>query len=199
MNLYVSDLLAQHYINLDFISKSAGCIDILKRKSSGSTKRIGAAKSIYVKNVEGENRCLSDKKYYEISPDEKETAILFFRDLGMRKISSNSRRNSWKGKLRMGLWVNKSKVGNISIMEMVDSLLSNLPKTLTANGSFLGAVLSAVNIPSRSITPFDGLDYSEEKTQFLMEPYDYVCIDIDYTSLMSSGCSANITLNPESC
>lgn len=201
MNEVITDFLAQHLINLPFVSRAAGVVNMLVTESGGKPNKIPVAPLIYTLNGE-DNNCDVEADYHSLVPDGKEVGILYFEEIDGAKLKEdgNRRINTWVGKLKLVFWSNLKKVGNdTTIGDLERIILSNIPRKITANGSFLGATVKTTKILPKRPSPFDKYSYKETKTLYLSLPYGYTSLEINYTALTSPNCPTNIVLNPEIC
>ena len=202
MNGIITDFLAQHFINLPFVSRAAGCVTVLKKsKSGGADKKIPVAQIVYKTTEAGVTVCDFEQDYQDLIPVSTETGILYFEDLvGTKVIDSNKRYNTWEGRLKLVFWANLKKIGQPTTMrDLEEAIMANLPQQIAGSGAFFGASLRMSKIFPKRPSPFDYYDYNESQTQFLAAPYGYFSLEIAYTARASRGCPTNITLNPELC
>lgn len=201
MTEVITDFLAQHYINLPFVSRAAGAVTMLRRpKNGGGETRIPVAPFVYTSN--GAKECDTEQDYEHLIPVSGETGILYFEDAtGARVVDANRRYNTWKGRLKLVFWANLKKIGGgVTMGDLETAVISNLPREITANDSgFFGASLSMSRIYPKRPSPFVAYTYDEKQNQFLSAPYGYFSLEIGFTARASRGCPTNITLNPEQC
>lgn len=202
MDDIIADFLAQHLINLPYVSRAAGLVTVLATKVGGKPRKIPVATLVY-KSEEGTvTNCDITKEYHNLVPDGRETGILYFEEVEGAKLKEdgNRRINTWTGKLKLVFWANLENIGNdITIGDLEMGLLSNVPRNISANGSLLGATVKTTKILPKHPSPFEKYTYDETKTLYLTLPYGYTSLEISYKALSSPNCPTNIVLNPEIC
>jgi len=199
MNEIIADFLAQHFINMPYVTRAAGCVQMRKYKGKGGAeKRVPAASKVYQQLQPEEIRC--DPDSLDLVPQSRETGILYFEDKGAKNTNSNKRMDTWEGKLELVYWANFKKIGaDTSIGDLQGNILQNLPQNIAASGALISATVKPSRIMPKRPSPFDPYTYDEAATQFITPPYDYLHIEISYKALTLAGCATNIILNPDEC
>lgn len=208
----LAEILAQHYIGLSFVSKTAGAVQTLKKPiANGKTLKLPVARQVYKKgigsmDVEGwfevgaEVTCDTEQPYYELLPDTKETGILYFESLGARSASHNKRYSTFTGFLKLVCWLNLKKIGtDIEPYLLGEAVMANMPQEIEPDGYFMGAHLKVAQIAPKRPSPFDQYDLNEAQRQYITYPYDYFSFNIEYKVMVLNACASNIELNPNIC
>lgn len=215
MNEYLADILAQHYINMPFITKSSGIVKtFLKPQKKGKALKIPVANRCFTSTLtatefpelgsNGVNEivCNSSSDFYAMQPSSEQLGILYFEDLGADKVSSDRRYTTWKGSLKLVCWLNMKKIGvdnKVSTLSL--AVASNTPFLIVPSGTFLGGTLEAVKHYPKTPNPFQKYDYDETQTQFITNPYDYFSIKLDFLVRTVNGwaCPDLIRIQPSAC
>ena len=80
MNELIGDVLAQHFITLPFVTRTAGCVEIFKKSTKSVIKKFPVAGQIY-KTDSGQIYCDKSEDYQPITPNSQETGIVFFEEV----------------------------------------------------------------------------------------------------------------------
>lgn len=193
MNERIADLLAQHFIAFNFLSKTAGCVQTLQRQGV----RFPASNRHYENAEEG--ACITKEDYTDMTPNTDETGILYFEDKGSERISGDTRKEVWVGTLRLVCWLNLKLIGTQTPGALQEAVMSNLLKEIPNDGFFLGGKLHASRVLPKTPHPFTEYAYDEAKSQFLMLPFTYFSLELKYRILTMQNCPTTITLNPQAC
>lgn len=199
MNDRISNILAQHFSTLDFLSKTSGCVSVLHLKIQDKIKKIPASMIVYESGEEGVKICANNEDYFDLIPKSEETGILYFEDKGSKVTTRNKRTCTWQGKMLAVCWLNLQKIGRKQPGELLESFLGHVPIEITKTGQIYGGKIFVDQIAPKRPSPFDKYDYSESETQFLMFPFDYFSVELSYTVIASRGCSTNMIIEPINC
>lgn len=200
MNEHIADILAQHFISLPAVSRAAGCVRTLKKQVQNAVKEFPAAPLVYTAAVPGQIVCEKTEDYYEITPNSSERCIIFFEDLGATNQKQDKVKAFWKGKLRLVCWSNTKLLGEQSEVGLLQrSIIAAVPASLAPASFFFGGSFQTTEIEPNRPSPFDKYDLQEEKTQFLMNPYEHFSLKIEYVAITAVNCPVNIVVNPEIC
>ena len=76
----------------------------------------------------------------------------------------------------------------------------SLPAQLAPAGLFYGGPLKIVQIYPKRPSPFEKYDLDETKKQFLIKPYDYFCLKLEYVVYAATNCPVGpVLMNEEAC
>lgn len=203
MNEYIADLLAQHFIDLPFISKTGGCIQVLLKDNKGKKNtKLPVVKRIFTKTEEGALVCNDASDFFEMAPNSNNLGILYFEDMGANVVEKNRRYQSWKGSLKLVCWLNMKRIGTENdLANLIFATISGSPKTLPGTPGFVGGSLSVTKQFPKSPHPFQQFNYDEVQTQFITYPYEYFSLQLDYKvrAVIGFNCSIKVDIKPELC
>lgn len=201
MNELIGEMLAQHYINLPFISKAAGCVqEIIKPSKKASNGTIPVVNHVYRKNEDNGISCDIAKRYHDVVPSSSETGIVYFEDFGAKAIEERRAHTVWRGRLKLVCWLNMDKIGEDNeVGDIAMALMHHCPNYLAQQGKFLGGFASVSELLPKRPSPFDKYAYDEKATQFLMYPYQHHSMMVQYECNVAEGCATNIIVNPIVC
>ena len=195
----ICDILAQDFAGLNFVSKSAGVMEIFKKPMpKGKEKVLPVARKIYT----GSEILTCDVKtpYYELLPNGKESCIIYFEDKGAKLQKKNKRYSTFKGKLKLVCWANTKLIDpQIDPKTIRAAVRSTLREHIPLTGQILGTKIKVAEIAPNRPHPFEKFTIDEALKQFLTHPYTYFVLDIDYICNYSNHCSEDIILNPATC
>jgi len=195
MNDRIAYLIAGQLINLGFISRTSGCIQVLKR----GKYNFPASLNVYQQNKEGEIVCPKTEDYTPMIPDSSETGIIYFEDKGSNNVSRSARRETWVGTLNLVCWLNLTKIGVKEPGLLQEAVMSNLVKEIPNSGYLIGGKLEASKVLPKTPNPFQSYSYEEEKTQFVTFPYDYFSLELKYRVFTLPNCPITIQIQPIVC
>lgn len=200
MNEKIAAILANQYIQLGFISKSAGCVQEYKKHSKeAGTKTFPIARTYYRQTPSGEVVCPVIEAYEDVAPNTSEIGIIYFEDLGSRVVKSNARMDTWKGNLKLVCWLNLKKIGEKSPGILQDAVMNHLTPDLEADPFIFGGKLKFTETYPKRPSPFDKYSYDEKQTQHLVHPFDYFSLKVSFTIYAAKNCPLFIELNPIVC
>ena len=189
MNKLLAKSLAESLVNLDFVTKAAGVVSRLTISSkNGRDKSFPASTEVFT-----ETGCNKDAKYTDLVPNSEDIGILYFEDKGARMINSNSRRETWKGELKLVCWLQIGEVCgtehtyrdlNDIICTVKDAVGQNIEPQ---NGIYAGHIRVTEEYPDRP-SPFDQYDYNEADTQYLTHPYAHFSLKIEWQIIGKCNC-----------
>ena len=193
MNDIIADRLALSLIDLEFLTATCGCV----RTNPVRGKRLPVTTKAH---FQSEDNCIIEDGHIPMIPSHKQMGIAFFEDLGENIERLGSRLNKLSGSLKLVVWVNMDKINPV---EPISSLQTRIFDILGAfeigNGSSRGGKVKVSRIYPKWPTAFSRYDLPEEKTQFLTAPYDHFALRVDYFTIVPSGCSAPIVIQPAVC
>mgnify|MGYP000067746622 CR=1 FL=1 len=199
MNELIGDVLAQHFITLPFVTRTAGCVEIFKKSTKSVIKKFPVAGQIY-KTDSGQIYCDKSEDYQPITPNSQETGIVFFEDLGSKLVKKDSSKLTWKGSLRLVCWLNYKKIGlENQVGALQGSVLANIPAKLQPQQYFMGGVFYPSEVEPKTTSAFDKYDLSENENQFLIHPFGHFSIRLNYMVYTNRSCPINITVDPIVC
>lgn len=201
MNAILADALASTLSSLNFISRAAGCVDVLSRPlGNDKFQKIPASKVIHKDAVASVIDCNNTADYYDLVPTNEEIGILYFEDLGARSTATTASGTVWKGSLQLVCWLNYNRIGTVNAPGTIQQAVrSAIPQYISQSGYFLGGTIKVSQEPRKSSNPFKKYDYDELKTQYFMHPFDYFTMIIQYTTVISKECPVTVDITPLPC
>lgn len=225
MNDRLATLMAQHLINLPFITLTAGLVSELTLKtptginSKPKLKKLPASRVVYVKNqnVSGgsfngsfnmsfniggavQQTCEKTDDYYDLIPKTKETGIIYFEDNGSKLTKQDARKSEYVGTVVLVCWMNMKLIGDdYTLGQFINATIAQLPKVYQGDGIILSATAKVDEVLPNRPSPFVKYDYDESEKQFLMYPFDYFSLKIKTNIIINRLCETNITLTPQPC
>lgn len=196
----ITDILAQNYADLNFVSKAAGTMQLMKKQQGKGKPDLvfPVAKTIYTGGVIEE--CDEAVGYYELLPNQNESCILYFEDRGAKAKASNKRFTTYEGKLRLVCWFNLKKIDptldpNVIKEQIRINLLSEIPQT----GQLLATKIAVDTLAPNRPHPFSRFSLNEAQKQFTLYPYDYITINVKYVCHCNDHCALAVIANPAVC
>lgn len=195
-------ILKSYLTPLTFIDKLAGVVRIVTKSETDSSNRV-ARKSFPVDCDVTNDDCLNGR-YTDLVPNSKYLSVAYFEDEGIRPIGQDIRDFTFEASLKFICWLNLKKLGKTNCSNSALAYLNILKVFPT---SYFNQTVNAVPYSRILITP-DGQDikspqifskysYDEEKTQFLMYPYDYFSMSINVRFSISKACVPDWTNGAE--
>jgi hypothetical protein len=147
------------------------------------------------------DQCISGGRYMDLVPDSKKGCIVYMEDVqASTKVGQEGPLEKWKSQLRVVCWVNQKKLGRSECSitgKIFQTFLAALPDQPVNNGNFIRLDVSAVSQDPINYNPFAKYSYDEEKTQFMMHPYDYFSFVIELNYNLNKSCITEFTKQPE--
>lgn len=224
MNDITATLLAQHLINLPFLTQTTGLVQELSLKVPNGTKtakvkKIPAARVEYRKPVSGggsfngsfnlsfntgggvvTNVCPHNGTYYDFIPKTAETGILYFEDGGSKLIKSDTRKAEYTGTLTLVCWLNMKLIGdNYKIGDFINAVAAQIPLHLAQSNFVIGGSVVVDQVLPNRPSPFNKYDYDEAEKQYITYPFDYFAMKLNTKIIINRLCTTSIVLDPLQC
>lgn len=137
--------------------------------------------------------CNNSSKYTDLIPNSNLGCIVYFEDLGVRMISEDGNKRSWKSSYRLVCWLNQKKLGydDCSITgQVINTMIEQFPKNYfnVTDTIYQKCSIEILGQDPKSFNPFSKYSYDEDKTQYLMSPFDYFSIQIDVNFSVDNRC-----------
>lgn len=195
MNERIANLIALELVELPFLTKCCGCVKILTTRDK---KKFPISTLVH---FESEEMCEQEDGYVLMTPESKQTGVSFFEDLGTNPGPVGSTVRSYKGSLKLTVWINRDKIGDDTptheLKYVVLAAVHGL--VVPSDGFSLVSRMKVVQEYPESPSAFAKYSFDEERTQFLSPPYDHFSFKVQYTAAVSKNCAPTITLNPKQC
>jgi hypothetical protein len=192
----ISDIgtILKGYISpLSFVDKIGGVVRVVTKTETDSSGR-QVRKSFPVDCEVTNEDCLSGK-YVDLVPNSKYKSVIYFEDQGIRPITQDVIDFTFEASLKLVCWLNLKKLGKINCSNSALAYL-NILKVLPTR--YINQTVNTVQYSRIIIKPqgqdikspdiFSKYTYDEEKTQFLMYPYDYFSLDIYVQFTVAKDC-----------
>lgn len=185
MNYKIADALAAVLINLPYLSRTSGCVDMVKEPVKNKQhKKVPVSRKIYLSDAD--DLLFEDTPLKRMIPRTSETGILYFEDLGNKLNKSSSRIEHWDGELLLVGWLNTDKTDGIFAQDARDQIRAMIPTDIAGT---LEGKMRVSELPPNRPSPFEKYDYDEKETQFLTFPLEHFTMKIKYSVVGPRGCS----------
>jgi hypothetical protein len=200
MNDYVANILAAELINLPFVTKTAGVIQVLKiPQENNKVQNLPVVKTVFRKEGFTEV-CTSTDPYLAVFPPGEETGVIYFEGLGDRNTKTGRGFRTYEGTLKLVAWFDLSKIGGTAtINELENVVMSSLLKNITPGGYLINGVVKLAQIEAKRPDPFDKYGLDEANKQYITHPNDYFSATLRYVANIASNCPTTIELIPAQC
>lgn len=184
-----------------FIDKLAGVVKTITRSDLDSNN-VRVSKTFPVACGVSYEECNKASAYTDLIPDSRLGCIVFFEDLGVRKIDNEGGLANWKASYRLVGWVNNKKLGvnGCSVTgQVINTIIDQFPtRFFNVTGTiYQRCFIEVLGQDPKSTNPFSKYSFDEDKTQYLMSPFDYFSIQIDINYSINSKCLTAFTKNTE--
>lgn len=194
MGEIIADILAQRLILLNFVTRAAGVFNPVSVKGS----KLASANKIYANDGEVEICALGGEGY--LTPDSKETGIIYFEDLGAKQTDNTKHLSRFTGELKLICWLNMKAIGSDNLIGAIaERLRIECNAQIAETGSIRAGACCVTEVYSKKDTHFNQFDYDQNRTQFLMYPYDSVILRVRYTVHVLNNCLVDVIINPIVC
>lgn len=198
----IGQILKSRLTTLQFIDKLGGVVRVVTKNETDSNGRV-VRKSFPVDCDVTNDDCLAGK-YVDLVPNSKYLSVAYFEDQGIRPVTQDVKDFTFVASLKLICWLNLKKLGKSNCSNSALAYLNILKVFPT---SYFNQTIN--NVPySRIIIKPDGQDikspqifsqytYEEEKTQYLMYPFDYFSMNIDVQFTIAAACVPDWTNGEE--
>ena len=144
--------------------------------------------------------------YKDLSPDSSKRSVMYFEDLGIQFNDKNTNEIVYQSRLRLIGWLNLSHFvgGGCSMSaQVIANILQALPYSpINVQGDINLTklhVVSTLELP-KNADIFLRYSYKEEKTQYLMYPFDFFAIELTTVFTLPFKCIPEIEMqDPQKC
>ncbi len=174
-----------------FIDKLAGVVKTVTRTvNSGNTS---IKKTFPVACGVTFSECNNSSVLTDLVPNDKLGCIVYFEDLGVRFLEEAANKKKWKASYRLVGWVNNKKLG-IEHCSVTGNIINTITNQFPANtfnvtdSIYQMCSIEVLGQDPKSLNPFSKYSYDEDKTQYLMTPFDYFSLQIDVNYSIDRRC-----------
>ena len=144
--------------------------------------------------------------YIDLSPDSNKKSVMYFEDLGIQFVDKNVKEIVYQSRLRLIGWLNLRHFvnGGCSMSaQVIANIFTVLPFSQPINVAgdinlTKLRVISALELP-KNADIFLRYSYKEEKTQFLMYPFDFFAIELTTEFTLPFSCIPDIEMTDPAC
>lgn len=141
-------------------------------------------------NVNAED-CLSNGRYKDLTPDSKIGCMVYLEDVSSKFAGRDGRKYNWINQYRLVSWINQKKLGvdscNVT-SNIITTIIELLPEFPFNSGVFQRGEIDVIAQDPKSFNPFSKYSYDEDRTQYLMYPYDYFSLQIEFRYQLDKSC-----------
>ncbi len=144
--------------------------------------------------------CFASGRYKDFIPNSSLGCMVYFEDVANQYLGRDGRKFAWKAQYRLVCWLNQNKLGAAGCSvtsQIITTFISAFPENPFNSGIFQRGEVSVLAQDPKSFNPFAKYSYDEEKTQFLMHPFDYFSLQIEYKYMLDKACFTPFTKNEE--
>ena len=193
-------ILKSYISTLPFTDKIAGVVKPITYKETDQSGRV-ITKTIPVDCNVTHADCVN-KKYTDLIPNSQYKSVMYFEDQGTTRLSDTPKDFTFQSTLKLVCWLNLKKMGKTNCSNSalaVASVLNVLPTRYFNNGVYTRMLIEVTGQDIKSPQIFSRYTYDEEKTQFLMYPYDYFSLTVQVKFTISKACITEWQNEPEVC
>lgn len=177
----IQQLIQSHLIErakaAGYISHIGGLIETVQKHDGERYRRIPAYRKDEV------------PEYVPVLPDDNQSAVLFFRQVGgLQRDTANRSIEAYNTRLRAVLWYNAYRLK----MESEPDISAMFSGTYKDFGTVARAVVKSAALLSQdeAFGEYRGFDLSEQETQFLSHPFNMIAVDFS-VYLVARKCRIN--------
>lgn len=175
-----------------FIDKLAGVVKTISKSDLDSSNN-RVSKTFPIACGTSFEECSQSNAYTDLIPNSALGCIVYLEDLGVRLLGEESNKRHWKASYRLVCWINQKQLGydDCSITgQVLNTIISQFPKGFfNATGTiYQRCSVEILGQDPKSLNPFSKYSYDEDKTQYLMSPFDYFSIQIDVNFSVDNRC-----------
>lgn len=202
MTVEIGNIIIAYLAPLTYIDKLAGVVKSIT-KTDLNTNNNPTKKIFPVACGISYNECLNTGKYQDLIPNSNIGCMVYLEDSGVRLVGLKNGFNYWNASYKLVGWINQKKLGydTCSITsQIIQEIISKFPEIPTNNGIFQQVKIQVDAQDPKSFNPFSKYSYEEDKTQYLMFPFDYFSLNITVSFAMNKKClTPFITQTPLPC
>lgn len=187
---YLEPLVSDGSTSTKFIDKLAGVIKVVTKTEMGDSNN-PIRKTFPVScNINFED-CNNNGAYKDLIPNSLLGCIVYFEDLGIRLVNEERGYRRWRSSYRMIGWINQKKLGTNECNvtgTIINTLINQFPSKAFNSGIYTQCLIEVLGQDPKSLNPFSKFTYDEDRTQYLMNPFDYFSLQIDVTCSVHGSC-----------
>jgi len=175
-----------------FIDKLAGVVKTAVRSGKDSNNN-RILQSFPIACGTSFEDCNKNGLLTDLVPNSSLGCIVYFEDLGVRLISESGQLRNWKASYKMVGWINAKKLGSDSCSisgSIINTILNQLPtgQFNVTDTPYQRCSIEVLGQDPKSLNPFSKYSYDEDKTQYLMYPFDYFSMQVDVNFSVHRSC-----------
>jgi len=177
--------------DLPFMDKYAGIVRVLNYKDFSKDGSSFTRKTFPVDCQTSFDECNKNKRYLDLCPDSSKKSVIYLEDNGIKPVRSEGPWVYWTASIDLVAWLNLPKLGtdSCSYSSIVQQgLLSKLLVSGLNVDNYNMINIDLANIKPKSVNPFVKYSYDETINQFLMYPYDYFVMGLEFNFRMNKKC-----------
>lgn len=192
MTVEVGNIIVGYLQGLTFIDKLAGVVKtITKSDVDGNNNPIRKTFPVAC-GLEFQD-CINKGKYQDLVPDSKLKSIVYLEDSGIRLIRKEGYKNVYTASYRLVSWINQKALGYVDdcsiTSKIIDVIISRFPDIPQTSGYYQELLIDVVGQDPKSLNPFSKYSYDEDRTQYLMRPFDYFSLQLEVTFKRDRRCA----------
>lgn len=196
----IGEIIKSKLADLSFIEKLAGVVKIMNTTAMDANNRSVRKSFPIACNMTYED-CSVKGMYMDLVPNSKVKSIVYLEDQGIRKLNNNGANKVYQATYLLVGWLNLKKLG-ITDCSGSGKAVANILRVLDLkpfnSGIYLKIQIEDLGQNAASNNPFAKYTYDEDKTQYLMYPYDYFSIPLQVTfEINTSTCIDDFPTNEE--
>lgn len=167
-----------------FIDKLAGVVKTITKTDQDKDNRT-IRKTFPVSCDTTASDCFSSGRYKDLIPDSSIGCMVYLEAVSNQYLGNTGRKNNWKAQYRLVSWINQKKLGftDCSITaQIITTFINSFPENPFNSGIYQTCRINVIAQDHKDFNPFAKYSYDEDKTQYLMYPFDYFSLQmtVDY-------------------
>ncbi|MDQ3047057.1 MAG: hypothetical protein M3R27_05865 [Bacteroidota bacterium] len=199
MIIEVGNIVRDKLAVLSFIDKLTGVVKVITMTDVDSDNK-PVKKTFPVSCDTSFTECVNDQKYKDFMPNSSLGCMVYLEDQGLRPEGTNGSKEKWKATYKLIGWINSAKLGysDCSITgQIVATIMKKFPITAFNQGIYHTIMIKvASQDPKTGANPFVRYSYDEDKTQYLMFPYDYFSLNVEVSFEINKKCISDFVALP---
>jgi hypothetical protein len=196
MTIEVGNIVISFLSQLTYIDKLAGVIKVITKTDLNSSNS-SVKKTFPVACGVSFSDCINTGNYKHLMPDSSLGCIVYLEDNGVRLTGTNGAYKKFSASYKLVCWINQKKLGYDKCSITSDVLLDiiskfkDVPVNFTIPAEYVKYNKFLVEVDGqdpKSYNPFSKFSYDEDKTQYLMHPYDYFSLNLTASFEINSKC-----------
>jgi hypothetical protein len=199
MNKDLADYLKGFIEPLPFADRVAGLVQPLTIVNEGPDNK-PIKKTYPIACGVTAKDCLNNGKYQHLLPDDRLKSLFYFEDLGIQSEGKENGGFKFTAKLRLVGWMNLKKLGKTDCSYSalaIASILNAFPTGYQNNTPYTRIQVEVTGQEPKLPAIFSKYSLDEEKTQFLLYPFDYFALQIAVSYVIPKSCLSALTVDNE--